>query len=254
MEEESMDVPASEDNGNVSAMELTESTPSQPQPEVAPEATPEVQPDVPSTVNEPAQPAEAPQAEPEVNLFELPDGRKVDGQTLAKEWKENFYPEFTRRSQELAQLKEPKTINPTEEKNPYADPEYIPKSYDEVISAAEQRVLDRLAREQQEAQQRQQAIETKVASDIEAIKTSDPSVNIDQLFNHAVKYGFQDLHAAHKNMKDMAELIKTTQKTTVQNVAKRSDPVSKSSQPTGVKPNPQNFDSARDYLNAIKGS
>jgi hypothetical protein len=34
-------------------------------------------------------------------LFDLPDGRKVDKKTLTKEWKENFYPEFTRRSQKL---------------------------------------------------------------------------------------------------------------------------------------------------------
>ena len=37
----------------------------------------------------------------EENLFDLPDGRKVDAKTLSKEWKENFYPEFTRRSQTL---------------------------------------------------------------------------------------------------------------------------------------------------------
>ena len=41
---------------------------------------------------------------PEVELFELPDGRKVDSSTLSKEWKENFYPEFTRRSQKLADI------------------------------------------------------------------------------------------------------------------------------------------------------
>jgi hypothetical protein len=38
----------------------------------------------------------------EENLFEMPDGKKVDAATLAKEWKENFYPEFTRRSQKLS--------------------------------------------------------------------------------------------------------------------------------------------------------
>jgi len=38
-------------------------------------------------------------------LFELPDGRKVTAEQLSKEWKENFYPEFTRRSQQLAELK-----------------------------------------------------------------------------------------------------------------------------------------------------
>lgn len=41
---------------------------------------------------------------PEESLFELPDGRKVDASTLSKEWKENFYPEFTRRSQKLAEI------------------------------------------------------------------------------------------------------------------------------------------------------
>ena len=60
-----------------------------------------------------AQPTEQPATEqsettesetPEKELFELPDGRKVDSATLSKEWKENFYPEFTRRSQKLAEI------------------------------------------------------------------------------------------------------------------------------------------------------
>jgi len=38
-------------------------------------------------------------------LFDLPDGRKVPAEELSKEWKENFYPEFTRRSQQLAEFK-----------------------------------------------------------------------------------------------------------------------------------------------------
>jgi hypothetical protein len=40
----------------------------------------------------------------ETELFELPDGRKVDAATLSKEWKENFMPEFTKRSQTLAEI------------------------------------------------------------------------------------------------------------------------------------------------------
>ena len=38
-------------------------------------------------------------------LFDLPDGRKVPANELSKEWKENFYPEFTRRSQQLSEFK-----------------------------------------------------------------------------------------------------------------------------------------------------
>lgn len=41
----------------------------------------------------------------EQELFELPDGRKVDASSLSKEWKEKFYPEFTKRSQELSELR-----------------------------------------------------------------------------------------------------------------------------------------------------
>ena len=40
----------------------------------------------------------------EQELFELPDGRKVNAQDLSKEWKENFMPEFTKRSQRISQL------------------------------------------------------------------------------------------------------------------------------------------------------
>ena len=38
-------------------------------------------------------------------LFDLPDGRKVPAGELSKEWKENFYPEFTRRSQQLSEYR-----------------------------------------------------------------------------------------------------------------------------------------------------
>lgn len=45
------------------------------------------------------------QNEGEEETFDLPDGRKVDAKTLSSEWKDKFYPEFTRRSQELAELR-----------------------------------------------------------------------------------------------------------------------------------------------------
>jgi len=40
----------------------------------------------------------------EQELYDLPDGRKVDGKTLSKEWKENFYPDYTRKSQKLSEF------------------------------------------------------------------------------------------------------------------------------------------------------
>lgn len=244
MPEEAMDVAPSEDNGNVPLDAPSEPTPETP--EEGKDATP---------TPEPAPPAE-PAAPVEPVLYETPDGRKVDAETLQKEWKENFLPEFTRKSQELAELKKaPAPINNSEtEKNPFADPHYVPKSYEEIISEAEERALARIEQRERAQIETRQQVETQVANEIAEIKKTDPSLNTDLLFSHAVKYGFNSLTAAHKNMKDIAELVKTTQAQTVKNVTKRTDPVSKGSQPSGARPNPAQFTSARDYLNAVKGS
>jgi len=133
--EESIDVAPSAENGNVPAETVLPAAPSQPvDPVVDTPATPA------EPIVEPATPAVP--AEPE--LFELPDGRKVDAATLATEFKDNFLPEFTRKSQRLAELEKPAPA-PETPKSPYADPEYIPQSYEEIIKAAEERALQTLA-------------------------------------------------------------------------------------------------------------
>ena len=40
----------------------------------------------------------------EAELFELPDGRKVDAKSLTREWKENFLPDYTKKAQRLAEI------------------------------------------------------------------------------------------------------------------------------------------------------
>lgn len=192
--------------------------------------------------------------EPKVELFDLPDGRKVDAETLAKEFKENFIPEFTRKSQELAELKKG-TINNNNkpEENPYEDPSYIPQSYEEILKVAEDRALAKLdAREHAKIEQ-QQAIENEVVKQLTELKSLDPNLNENALFLHANKYGFRDLKLAHSNMKDMSDVIKKTQDITAQNIAKRADPVSTTPGAGGQKLNPDNFSSAVEYLRALKG-
>lgn len=239
-----MAVEPSEDQGNIpvdapSEQQLAEEAP-------ASEETPQVEEPGNEPPAEPSQPA----------MYELPDGRKVTPDELYKEHTENLLPEFTRRSQKLSEL-EGKTQtdhSQPEKQNPYADPNYIPQTYEEIIAAAEERVLAGIEARERSAIETRQAVETQVAGEIEAIKAIDPNVNTDQLFAHAVKYGFSNLKAAHQNMKDMSSLVEKTQKATVQNVAKRTDPVSKTNQPSGTKPHPSQFSSAGDYLNAIKSS
>ncbi len=194
---------------------------------------------------EPVTPTE-PIGEPE--LFELPDGRKVDAGTLSKEWKENFYPDYTRKSQALAAKDTTITTEPT--KDPLED--WQPQSYAEIVQKAKDEMKADLVREQQQAQEKMTAIETAVGDQLTAVKTVDPTVNENALFQHALKYKFSDLRVAHQNMKDMSEMAKAVQQKTVRDVTKRSDPVSVTPGATGGKPNPGSFSSATEYLRSLK--
>lgn len=236
--DESIEVAPSEESGNVPAEEIALIAPSEPTTTETPAETVET--------TEPVVPIE-----PE--LFELPDGRKVDGETLAKEWKQNFLPEFTRKSQELAKLtkSELQTNEPTD---PLADPEYTFATYEELAAHIEARTIAKLEAKETERVQREQAIEREVVTQLTEIKTLDPNLNENSLFLHANKYGFRDLKVAYQNMKDMSEIVKNVQKTTAANIAKRVDPVSVTPGATGQRLNPDDFSSAIDYLRALKGS
>lgn len=203
------------------------------------ETEPTVEPVTPTEPQEPAQPAE-----PE--LYELPDGRKVDADTLSKEWKENFYPEYTRKSQELAQVKQatqPVAAEPKEE--------WVPQTYEEIIEKAKQEVFRTIEQTEQQKVAFQQKIETEVSGQLQAIKQADPSLNENALFQHAMKYKFTDLQLAHQNMKDMNMLVKNVQETTAKNIAKRQDPVSITPGAGVGRPDPRSFGSATDFLRSI---
>lgn len=202
----------------------------------------------------PAEPVETTEpVEPKEELYELPDGRKVDAETLSKEWKENFYPDYTRKSQELAKVKNPEPINNNDAPNsPYSDPEYVPQSYEELLQVAEERALKAFEAKEKAIIEERQAIESQVVSQLNEIKSVDPNLNENALFLHATKYGFDNLKMAYDNMKDMNAVIKKTQTTTAQNIAKRNDPVSASPGATGQRPDPSQFENAREYLRSIK--
>ena len=236
MSEETIDVAPSEENGNVTV------------------DTPSEQPDdtTPVEEKETAQPAEP-------TLYDLPDGRKVDGVTLAKEWKENFLPDYTRKSQTLAEIEKNKTKEVVDD--PYAKPDYIPKNYRELIEVAKQEAIKETEAKQQAETERVKAIETDISNQISVLKTIDPKLNEDALFKHAndyrVKYGieFPNLQAAYQHMKDIGVLAKNVQQETAKNIQKRNDPVSTTGgKANGVAPNPKSFTNAIQYLKAIKGS
>lgn len=247
-----IDVPSSEDNGNV-PIEFSPSPTPQP---LAVDPTPDG--NVPAT---PTEPAPQPAATPNEELFELPDGRKVDAATLATEWKQNFLPDYTRKSQALAAQKQgsqqPPAINNEPSKAPtnkYADPTYVPQSWEEVIQVAEERALERFNAQQEGEAQRIAAIENHVTAQLQELKTVDPSLNETALFQHATKYGFSDLKAAHANMKDMSAMVRNVQQQTAANIQKRAnEPVATTpGQANGTQPNPADFATARDFMRSLK--
>lgn len=237
--EESMEVAPSEDNGNVSVeTEAAESTPNE---------TP-TEPETPAVTEEAAQPAE-----PEEELYELPDGRKVDAATLSKEWKENFYPDYTRKSQALAAKVEPENINNNKPTDPLADPEFVPQSYAELAEAIEKRTIQQIEAREQAVIAERKAIEDRVTTELTELKTVDPALNENALFLHATKYGFRDLKAAYQNMSDMSKLAKNVQSTTEKNILKRNDPVSAAPGAAGVSLDPSSFATAVEFLRAQQG-
>lgn len=191
----------------------------------------------------------------EPQLFETPDGRKVDGETLAREWKENFYPEFTRKSQELAELKKASDKSNINNNNPYSDPSYVPQSYDEILQAAEQRTLAKIEAIQREEAERRQSLESEIKGQLEEIRKIDPTINEAKLFKHASEFKFTDLRLAHQNMMAIQNAVKNATQATVNNLQKKADPVSTAQgKATGNLPSPSQFTSAGDYLKAIKDS
>lgn len=227
----------------------------------------EEEPEVPSEQPiEPENPAEEiveteePSDPVEPQLFELPDGRKVDSATLAREFKENFLPDYTRKSQALAEIEKSKNKLNEIAEDPYAKHDYAPQNYREVIEIAKKEAIAEQEAKQQAEVERQKAFEESTANQIADLKTQDPNLNTDALFLHAnqyfEKYGvkFPDLKIAYSHMKDVEKLTKNVQQITAKNIAKRQDPVSTTGKASGVTPHPGQFRHARDYFNAIKGS
>lgn len=232
--EESIAVAPSEEQGNVSVETET--------PEVA---------ETPATETPAVEVETETLAEPEETLYELPDGRKVDAETLSKEWKENFYPDYTRKSQALA-AKETTTI--TKPTDPLADPAYQPQSYAELAEQIKAQTFAELEERETIRVQQAKAVEDAVSTQLADIKKVDPAMNENALFLHANKYGFRDLKQAHQNMKDMSEMVKKVQTTTAANIAKRTDAVSVIPGATGARPEPSHFATAQEFLAAVKAS
>lgn len=210
------------------------------------------------TENAPAATPGAAQQEPTANseLYELPDGRKVDAQTLATEWKEKFMPEFTRRSQALSnyergQQQQTSQQQPIQQTAPNSNPEqpvapwreqgWIPNSYNEIIEAAKWEIKAEVAQEQQVLEQARKQVNDMVEQQLTEIRKMEPNVSEELLFQHASKYGFSDLRVAFKNMQDFNIAVKRTEQRVQQNLQSRAN------EPIAVQTNPPTTGNEIDY-------
>lgn len=239
-------------------MELVDSisTPEAPSPETpVAEVTPAVEESTEVTPEPVTEPATS-----ESQMFETPDGRQVDATTLAREWKENFYPEFTRKSQELAALKTPQTPPITNEEPDWKNPDFSPKTWAEAIEIAKGEAIKEILQGANAAEQERNAILTQVDSQISEIKATDPKLDEDSLFEHATKYGFTDLKAAHSNLQALKAVELATEQRVLKNLGVRAkDPISINpsvpSAPAKIeidRVKATGFRSALEYLEAIK--
>ncbi len=242
-------------------MELVDSA--APAPVVEPEAP---SPETPKEEVAPENPApETPVAEDD-GLFELPDGRRVDASTLTKEWKENFLPDYTRKSQDLARFTkggdEPKDITrPVGDEPKWKSPDYVPENYAEVIEIATQEAERRQEAKVAAEAERIATIRGSIEAEVASLKKVDPKLNEEALFTHANKYGFQDLTAAYTNMVDMRKVVVSTEQRTVKNLKNReAEEVSggssgATSPDDGYDPNAMSqFRSATEFLARVQGA
>jgi len=207
----------------------------------APSETPAVEPqqDVPASEQPAVEPQGIPsetQSEPTTSqeLYELPDGRKVDAKTLEHEFKNNFMPDYTRKSQIVAQVtkqaspaqaqQQSNQINEQQQNTPpWRDPNWVPQTYSEILEAAKYEVKAEQVQEQTIREQQQAQVNQYVDMQLNEIRKQEPNLSEELLFHHATKYGFTDLRTAYQNMKDFDIAVRRTQERTVKNIQNRAD-------------------------------
>ena len=186
-----------------------------------------------SEVNSAAAETEAP-SETETPASE-PETKEEITETPADDFYKNQYEnlqkDYTRKAQELAELKKIKD-EPKQEEPEWAKPDWQPKTWQEAIEAGKQAALREVApalnEYQQTRQQRELAaqIQSQAEAEMTEIKTLDPKVDENAVFTHATKYGFANLKSAYQNLVDMRGLAKSEQQRVLKNLKTRNeDPI-----------------------------
>lgn len=186
--------------------------------EEAPSQTPESTPEV---------------SEPEVEVTAKETKVSEPQEDFYKKQYENLQKDYTRKSQRLAEY-EKSNSEPEPEPDPeWTKPEWQPKTWQEAIEAGKQAALKEVApmlSQYQQEQQRQQLYtqaQAQAEQEMAEIKTQNPKINENLIYQHATKYGFTKLKDAYANLMDMQAVQKSAQDRVLKDLKNRqADPVS----------------------------
>lgn len=199
-------------------------------------------------------------------------GRQLNADQLAEEYTSNLLPALTKATQKLSAFEKAgvtlNNSNQPEEGKPdqpkWADPEWVPESYSELMKAsveANQLITDKSQKEQEDARTK---AEDAVKTQLTEIRKEEPNLSDELLFQHANKYGFSDLKVAFKNMKDFNQAVKRTEQKVVKNMQGRAgEQIAGSGTPAGSGGGNKGeidfnqiaggTDSAIDFLRRVRG-
>lgn len=214
------------------------------------ELTPSVTEVTPSEEPAVEVPVETPAVEtPTETLYKMPDGRELTGAQVKEEY-EKLLPDYTQKSQKLAELTREKdpNINNTPE---WKREGYVPKSYAEIIEIAETQALERIVKAGEAEEAKRAEVTAQVDAQVKALKAKDPKLDENILFAHANKYGFRDLNMAYENLAEMKKVAVVTEERILK--GKKIDPIAtRTGSGGGAVPRYQPASSATEFLSRLK--
>lgn len=219
-----------------------------------PELTPSVTPVVTPTEDKTEVPATT-VVEETPQLYKLPDGREVDAAGLKEEY-EKLLPEFTRRSQRLAELEGGNKDQDLDNLPEWKRPGYVPKSYAELVELGKQEALAEISRLSEAEEAQKAEVSKMVDATVAAIKAKDPNLDENALFAHANKFGFRDLNLAYENMQTIKN-VELAAEQRFKSTQKKPDPIATGGASSGsgaVTPRYTNAGSAAEFLTRLKGT
>jgi len=174
----------------------------------------------------------------EMNLVELPDGRKVTPETAVEEYKK-LQADYTRKTQRISELEKQ---NSTDDAKAWEKEGYEPKDWGEVMENATQEAIRRIESKGFEKTESERVANEQLESEIAGIRQYDKDFDSDAVLKFANKrtedlgIKYPSFTVAYKDYKSLEKHEKLVEKRIATNKQKRvDDPTSISSGSGGGK-------------------